>query len=247
MLRHIWILLTAIGLALQSIGLSVAQVTYNLSTGTNPFGAQGGAIGSFASSSFVSGTFVYDPAAPLTATAGDGSSVYGNFTTPSGGTSSSITTLSGSVQGLSFSDIRGRSVVGNELASVGATAGPVDFLTLNAELTLFTNLVGFNIGSFTLVNVRMFWLETQLGITDFLPNQDLPAVLPSFQGRLALDFVPINTSGPVNFNHTVFFNGLTVAPVAAIPEPEIYALMLAGLGVLGFVARRNKPRERAAA
>jgi hypothetical protein len=29
--------------------------------------------------------------------------------------------------------------------------------------------------------------------------------------------------------------------VAAIPEPETYALMLAGLGALGFVARRRKP------
>lgn len=28
--------------------------------------------------------------------------------------------------------------------------------------------------------------------------------------------------------------------VAPIPEPEIYAMMLAGLGVLGFVARRKK-------
>jgi hypothetical protein len=30
-------------------------------------------------------------------------------------------------------------------------------------------------------------------------------------------------------------------PVPGVPEPETYALMLAGLGVLGFVARRRKP------
>jgi hypothetical protein len=30
------------------------------------------------------------------------------------------------------------------------------------------------------------------------------------------------------------------APVPGVPEPETYALMLAGLGVLGFVARRRK-------
>ena len=35
--------------------------------------------------------------------------------------------------------------------------------------------------------------------------------------------------------------------VSAIPEPEIYAMMLAGLGVLGWVGRRKKLRERAAA
>jgi len=32
-------------------------------------------------------------------------------------------------------------------------------------------------------------------------------------------------------------------PVAAIPEPETYALMMAGLGLLSFVARRRKLRE----
>lgn len=223
MSKHIWILITAFGLALQSIGTSVAQVTYTFSTGANPFGAAGGVIDSFASTSFVSGTFVYNPAAPQTGTSAEGAAVYGNFTI-SGNTSSSVTMLNGSVQGLSFSDIRARAVVGNELPSLGSTVGPVDFLTLNAELTLFNTLVGFNIGGFTLVNVRLFWLEGQLGITDFLENQSLPAALPTFRGRLALDFVPTGTTGPVNPNHTAFFDGLIVevlgdtqAPVLALP------------------------------
>jgi hypothetical protein len=35
--------------------------------------------------------------------------------------------------------------------------------------------------------------------------------------------------------------GAISADVTAVPEPETYALMLAGLGVVGFVARRRRP------
>lgn len=35
-------------------------------------------------------------------------------------------------------------------------------------------------------------------------------------------------------------NFTTLAPAPAIPEPETYAMMLAGLGLMGFVARRRK-------
>ena len=34
------------------------------------------------------------------------------------------------------------------------------------------------------------------------------------------------------------------ATVTPIPEPETYALMLAGLGLLGIAARRRKPAAR---
>jgi len=200
-----------------------APVLYQYSTATNPSGVSGGAIDYFGSGAFVSGTFMYDAAAPSTGTGSNGATNYGG----------NITVLTGTVQGLSFSDERGRTQVGDELLP-----GPVDNLNLNSEPDLYTNLTGFDIGSYTLINVRMFWLEGQLGITDFLSSEDLPAVLPSFQGRLALDFVPTGTFPTTpNFDHSVFFDGLMVT--VAIPEPEIYAMMGIGLGLMGWIGRRR--------
>jgi len=67
------------------------------------------------------------------------------------------------------------------------------------------------------------------------------------------------TNGDQSFNQSVQFTGLAGAlitslvfssnqdafevarfSITAVPEPETYAMMLAGLGLMGFVARRTK-------
>ena len=46
--------------------------------------------------------------------------------------------------------------------------------------------------------------------------------------------------GRTNFNdNNPILNAATLENVTAVPEPETYALVLAGLGALGFVARRK--------
>jgi hypothetical protein len=70
--------------------------------------------------------------------------------------------------------------------------------------------------------------------------------LPSSQNftRFSLLFsTPVATSGRVVFDHQGGDNnGLLLDDVrvaVAIPEPETWGLLLAGLGLLGFAARRR--------
>jgi len=51
---------------------------------------------------------------------------------------------------------------------------------------------------------------------------------------------PVSTV-TANGNGFIITNGGGAINFAPIPEPETYALMLAGLGLMGFVARRRKP------
>ena len=43
-----------------------------------------------------------------------------------------------------------------------------------------------------------------------------------------------------------FGGAVMMSPMAPVPEPETYGMMLAGLGVLGFLARRRKAANQAA-
>ena len=52
---------------------------------------------------------------------------------------------------------------------------------------------------------------------------------------------PVNsTFGEVGGDTSVFANSAWLQSVLAVPEPDAYALMLAGLGLLGFIAKRRR-------
>jgi hypothetical protein len=148
--------------------------------------------------------------------------------------------LTGSIASNFFSDPYGRVFVGDDKP----TPNGVDYLALNADTSAWPptparphDLIGFTYNGFLLVNVRMFWREGQLAIPDFLSNQNLPASLPTFQGRLALDFVPIsNQSAPLNYNNSLFFDGF----YASVPEPA--TMLMLGLALVGLVGARKKSK-----
>lgn len=181
---------------------------------------------------------MYDPASPVTGTGSAGATIYGFAPPP---TPLSFFSLAGTAGSHAFSDPKGYVTVSND-KPVGAFP-QADAIQVYSDSAIPNsgaayNFSGFSIAGYIAVNLRMFWIEGQNGITDFLTDQSLPAALPSFGGVLAIDFVPINnpTLPASNF---VFFNGLTVTPTTAVPEPGTILLLLAGLGLVGLASRKR--------
>jgi hypothetical protein len=161
-------------------------------------------------------------------------------------------------------------VGGRESAIVNTTAGTLTATFLGFE-ALDTDTFTFSLGSGTLSNkgtvgdsisgnvgagmlnftFRDTFAGTLIGNGQNLGDFTSYAVLGSFVGSVFTPFTLGNT-----YDLILGFNdGLRVdadyddmvigVRVAAIPEPESYALMLAGLAAVGFIARRRKGRSKA--
>jgi len=61
-------------------------------------------------------------------------------------------------------------------------------------------------------------------------------------GADSTDFVSLSTAGLSLNADSIKQGSLPPRAISAIPEPGIYALMLGGLGVMGFVVRRRSGR-----
>jgi hypothetical protein len=212
-------LLTAIkGLACLACASMVAPpafavpTVYNFTTAPGPNSYSPGLGGIFSSTDVVSGSFVYDPDSPVTGTGTYGVTIYGYAPPP---VVSSYSSLAGTAGTYAFSDPRGYVTVGNDQTQ-GPGTPALDSLVYYADTFTATgphNFVGFTTGGYTMVNLRIFWIES-IDIPDFLPDQTLPAAPPTFLGRLALDFVPAdNPTLPAS--SFIFFNGVKVTP--AVP------------------------------
>lgn len=148
----------------------------------------------------------------------------------------SLLNLAGSVNGMQFSDPSGVTDVANDLfdrTNVNNPTGFSDLFHMFADSVvvgtegsemLISDLVGFEVIGFTLVNVRLLWVEGQFGdfqadsipAPDFLSNGNLPALLPDIPGAVALDFT---TAASPEEEFVVFFPALLASPLTVNPTP----------------------------
>ncbi len=143
-----------------------------------------------------------------------------------------VSGLSGTAGSSAFSSSQGFVIVGNDTYQyppVTGVSGLHDFFLIgwNAPSTVFS---GFDYGGRTLVNVRLFWIEGQNGIGDFLDSQSLVTGLPpTGAGRLALDF-----AGGVSAFYSVSLQA------TAVPEPS--SIVLLSLGLMGLCLAKQRKR-----
>lgn len=154
----------------------------------------------------------------------------------------------------------------NSFASASlATATAIDY-NGNGVMDSGVGFVTLATGSFSSL------LNTTATLFDFIFNPLAGVVNPLWQAggfSFALDSIAINTqdsqtlsltgmgtvsgngfastAGSWNFTGnpagSAFVFSAGSGPVAAVPEPEIYAMLGIGMGVMGWAARRKKQRE----
>ena len=116
------------------------------------------------------------------------------------------------------------------------TLSPVDALAGTAAAD---NLLILSLGSQKLIEVdRKGNVKSIFDLANVLPHNAIEGVTVDEKGTIYLVAEQIQDGSNLDPNPKSQLIVLT----APVPEPETYAMMLAGLGLLGFVARRKKPQ-----
>ena len=104
--------------------------------------------------------------------------------------------------------------------------------------SLSGNAVAVNFGGYNILGLTVTLQDSSFALvgTDNTPNTGF-----TFAG-LAAGTYALNVLGFATGSQGGFYAGGMIAETAPVPEPETYALMLAGLGVLSFVASRRRSR-----
>jgi hypothetical protein len=127
-----------------------------------------------------------------------------------------------------FSDANGNQAYAGDLAGVPATppfGGPPSLYTTSQGPVYFMALLGAFTDSHGVI----------VGSPFKIGNGPLSETIPEGASRLSMGF---NDGGGGFFDNS---GGIIVGvtEVSTIPEPETYAMFIAGLGLMGFMARRR--------
>jgi len=103
-----------------------------------------------------------------------------------------------------------------------------DFVFSNGTkfLTTLTQTVNGNLTGFG---------DTYVSTVSFGPLSQYPWIAPYFDTPEITDTVGFNDGA-------VAYISIPVYAVSAVPEPESYAMLIAGMGIMGFVARTKKKK-----
>jgi PEP-CTERM motif len=93
-----------------------------------------------------------------------------------------------------------------------------------------------NFGVYNIAGLTVTLQDASFAVVD---SDNTPLDGFSF-GSLAAGNYALNVLGFATGSQGGFYAGGLIAQTAPIPEPETYTLMLAGLGIVGFIARRRR-------
>ena len=110
--------------------------------------------------------------------------------------------------------------------------------TLADPGALSGNAVAINFGGYNILGLTVTLQDASFAVVG---SDASPADGFTFSG-LAAGSYALNVLGYATGASGGFYAGGFIAETAPVPEPETYALMLAGLGLVGFVASRRKLR-----
>jgi len=108
--------------------------------------------------------------------------------------------------------------------------------TASDSVTLLGQLFGFNNVDFTSATID----GIDLTITTTSDSSEAEAIDFSLSAGEHTLIITGDVSGSSPYNYNLDLSPIAASVVSSVPEPSTYALMLAGLGLVGFVARRRK-------
>ena len=136
----------------------------------------------------------------------------------------------------------GGSASGSPILSSGVAGGLGTSITFNNSVSFAEIYQGITPGTSFGFNVALTNNSDGVAPDSFsfaILDSGLANITTSgFGGSLMQVSLTGSTLAPLTFNGTGDFTGVTVT-LAPIPEPETYAMLIAGLGLLGFAARRK--------